>query len=77
MIVSAAALNPRQLIIAGMDLYRHPDGRYPGDLLSSNLYSRVHHPDTELEIIKCALKKYRGDLRIIGDPLREALKGLL
>jgi 3-deoxy-D-manno-octulosonic-acid transferase len=77
MIVSAAALNPRQIIIAGMDLYQHPDGRYPGDLLSNNRYSQVHHPDTELEIMKRALKKYRGNLRIIGAPLKEALKGLL
>src|SRR4029079_17608285 len=31
MIAAAAALQPKRLAIAGMDLYQHPGGRYPGD----------------------------------------------
>ncbi len=36
MIVLAAALQPERLIIGDIDLFQHPDGRYPGDVSSSN-----------------------------------------
>lgn len=73
MIAAAAALNPARLIVAGIDLYQHPEGRYPGDLLATNAYSRVHARTTDLAIIRLALAGYRGELTILGDSLQAAL----
>ena len=74
MVAAAAALNPERLIIAGMDLFRHPDGRYAGDLRSHNVYASVHTPDTELAIVDAALCEYRGETIILSDILRESLE---
>ena len=73
MIVAAVALQPVQLTIAGMDLFLHPDGRYPGDALGNNQYATVHTRDTDLAIIRAALAEYRGELVILGDHLSQAL----
>ena len=72
-IVAAAALRPQRLVIAGMDLFRHPDGRYPGDAIARNQYSRVHHESTELAIVDLALAGFEGELVILSDNLREEL----
>ena len=74
MIAAAAALNPERLIIAGVDLYLHAEGRYPGDLLGENIYCRAHTRETDLNLIRLALAEYRGELIILGDSLREALE---
>ncbi|MDA1315699.1 MAG: hypothetical protein O2968_20430 [Acidobacteria bacterium] len=73
MIVAAAGLAPERLIIGGIDLFQHADGRYPGDALSTNAYTRVHHRDTDLALIDTALRDYQGDLVILSDILRESL----
>lgn len=73
MVAAAAALNPARLIIAGIDLYQHPEGRYPGDLLATNAYSRVHTRTTDIDIIRLALAGYRGEVTIMGDSLQAAL----
>ena len=73
MIAAAAALNPARLIIAGIDLYQHPEGRYPGDLVGTNAYSRAHTRQTDLDIIRLALAGYRGEVTILGDALQAAL----
>ena len=73
MVAAAAALNPARLIIAGIDLYQHPEGRYPGDLLATNAYSRVHARTTDLDIIRLALAGYHGEVTILGDSLQAAL----
>lgn len=73
MIVAAAGLAPERLIIGGMDLFQHAEGRYPGDKLSTNAYTRVHHRDTDLALIDLALRDYRGELVILSDILRESL----
>ena len=73
MIAAAVALNPARLIIAGVDLYQHPEGRYPGDLLGTNAYSRVHARTTDLDIIRMALAGYHGEVTIVGDSLQAAL----
>lgn len=73
MVAAAAAMNPARLIIAGIDLYRHPEGRYPGDLLGTNAYSRVHARTTDLEIMRMALARYSGEVTIMGGSLQEAL----
>ena len=75
MIAAAAALNPARLIIAGIDLYQHPEGRYPGDLVGTNAYSRAHSRQTDLDIIRLALAGYHGEVTILGDALQAALAG--
>jgi len=76
MVVTAAALQPERLIIAGMDLFQHPDGRYPGDLRSSNEYSQVHTRDVDLEVIRRGLQEYRGELVILSEALRTSLAAM-
>jgi hypothetical protein len=76
MIVAAAGIAPERLIISGMDLFQHAAGRYPGDTVSTNAYTRVHHRDTDLALIDAALRDYTGELVILSDILREALARL-
>lgn len=73
MIMVAAALRPKRLIIGGIDLYRHPDGRYPGDFHASNNYAPVHDRNTELDVITATLRDFPNELVIIGDVLRQSL----
>jgi hypothetical protein len=72
-VLAAAALAPERLIVAGIDLFRHPDGRYPGDVLARNDYSHVHEMETDLGIIELALREYRGELIVLSDILRAEL----
>ena len=74
MIVTAARLAPERLIIGGMDLFQHPEGRYPGDKLSRNEPARSHSRNIDLEIIDIALRDYPGKLIILSDILRESLE---
>lgn len=73
MIGLAAALNPRRIIISGIDLYAHDDGRYPGDVNVVDGYSRAHSRASDLAFIKVALSGYVGEVKILSDNL---LKGL-
>ncbi|MCW5982114.1 MAG: hypothetical protein KIT09_28770 [Bryobacteraceae bacterium] len=73
MVATAAALQPERLIVAGLDLFLHPDGRYPGDLRTSNEYSQVHTAECDIEFIRRALAGYRGEAVILSEILREAL----
>lgn len=74
MVAAAAALAPERLVIAGIDLYRHAGGRYPGERLAVNAYARAHSAETDLAIIRTALSTYRGDLTVLGDPLKRAME---
>ena len=73
MIATAAALAPARLIIAGIDLYAHPAGRYPGDPIGENDYAQVHDREVELAIIRAALDAFRGEVEILSPILRECL----
>lgn len=73
MVALAAALRPARLAIAGLDLYRHPEGRYPGDPGARDGYSRQHSPACDLDLLRRSLAGYRGELAILSDALREAL----
>jgi hypothetical protein len=73
MIAVAAALQPRRLVIAGVDLYRHPAGRYPGDAVALDGYSRQHSRDRDLDLIGKALGGFAGEAVILGDALENAL----
>lgn len=73
-IVTAAALAPERLTIGGMDLFRHPDGRYPGEGRSRNEYSAAHKLETELAVIDLALRDLRGEVVILSGILRDHLE---
>jgi hypothetical protein len=74
MVMTAAALQPRRLIVAGLDLYEHAAGRYPGDLWSESSYAQVHDREVELAILRRAFRRFKGDLEIVGAPLTLALQ---
>lgn len=73
MIAVAAALAPRRLIIAGMDLYAHKEGRYPGDDKAVDGYSRQHDRQSDVDLIRGALAHFSGETVVIGDQLSAAL----
>lgn len=73
MIAAAAQLQPARLAIAGIDLYQHPAGKYPGETVEANDYDAIHSRDNDVDAIKLALADYTGELTIIGDQLRAAL----
>lgn len=73
MIAVAAALQPRRLAIAGMDLYRHPQGRYPGSDAVEG-YARGHSAECDLAVIGQALAGFSGEVEILSPNLAAALK---
>jgi len=72
MLATASALNPEKLIVAGIDLFQHPEGSYPGDPATPNAYSPGHSRQTELDYIMQLFAGFRGELVIVGDILVEA-----
>jgi len=70
MIAAAIALEPRKLVIAGIDLFGDPAGAYPGDSATLNAYVPVHDPQLELRFILETLAKFKGELIIVGDVLK-------
>ena len=73
MVATAAALRPQHLTIAGIDLYRHPEGRYPGGSNAQDGYNRVHDRDVEIEMIRRALAGFAGEVQILSPILAAAL----
>jgi hypothetical protein len=73
MVATAAALRPLHLVIAGIDLYSHPAGRYPGGSDAHDGYNRVHDRDVEIEMIRQALAGFAGELRLLSPILAAAL----
>ena len=69
MLATAVALNPEKLIVAGIDLFQHPDGSYPGDIATPNAYSPGHSRETELDYILQLLSNFRGEIIIVGEIL--------
>jgi 3-Deoxy-D-manno-octulosonic-acid transferase (kdotransferase) len=74
MVSTAAALGPRRLVIAGIDLFQHPAGAYPGDPVTPNDYLLMHDRETELAIIELALRRFPGEVVLLSEPLRCALE---
>ena len=58
MIATAVALQPRRLIIAGIDMFSDPSGAYPGDDSTPNAYVLVHDADLERRFIMETLLKH-------------------
>lgn len=73
MIATAAALAPDRIIIAGVDLYNHPAGRYPGTTEEANAYDGAHSRGVDIEVIRLSLSGFRGEVVVLGDELRRAL----
>lgn len=73
MIAAAVLLRPSRLIIAGIDLYLHPDGKYPGIAAEPNRYDDIHHRDVDLAFIRAALGQFGGEVAILSEQLRAAL----
>jgi len=73
MVATSVGLQPRRLILAGIDLFRDARGRYPGDTLGENDYPQMHSREVDVEILARVLADYQGETVILNEPLREAL----
>lgn len=73
MIATAAALQPQKIVIAGIDLYRHPAGKYPDDASEINDYDAIHNRETDIAFIRAALQNFTGELVILSDDLKREL----
>ncbi len=69
MLAAAVALQPKRLIVAGMDLFQHPAGSYPGDTTTPNAYTVLHDRDTELQFILSRFDRFEGELVILSEVL--------
>jgi hypothetical protein len=69
MLATAAALRPKRLIIAGIDLFQHPAGSYPGNSRIANAYALGHDRDTELSFILRTLDRFDGEVEIFSEVL--------
>lgn len=79
MIAVAVALSPKRLRIAGMDLFAHPAGAYPGDEATPNAYTVAHDRQDELSFLAAQLAHYEGTLETTSPVLKSALaeRGLI
>ena len=71
-LATAVALQPKRLIVAGMDLFQHPEGSYPGDSTTPNAYTVLHDRQTELAFILShfeRLEQSGGEVVILGEVL--------
>ena len=57
MLALAVAMKPERLIIAGIDLYSHPSGAYPGTPETANAYAPAHDRDLERSHTLAMLQK--------------------
>ncbi len=69
MLAVAAALAPRKLVIAGIDMFSHPAGSYPGGAATANAYTPAHSRDKELAFILQVLAGFRGEIEILSPVL--------
>lgn len=73
MIAAAVALQPKKIVVAGIDLYRHPAGKYPGDARAPNAYDAMHSRATDVAFIRAALARFDGELVLLGEELPRAV----
>src|SRR3546814_15917135 len=57
MLATAVALQPRHLVVAGVDLFNHPAGAYPGDAVTPNAYPADPEPGTEQPLLRSAAQR--------------------
>ena len=73
MVALASVLRPRRLVVAGIDLYRHPQGKYAGAADNSEGYTSQHSAEIDLGLIGRTMMEYDGTKIILSDNLRNAL----
>jgi 3-Deoxy-D-manno-octulosonic-acid transferase (kdotransferase) len=71
MLAAAVGLQPKCLIVAGIDMFQHPRGSYPGDDVTPNAFSPAHDREAELAFLLKLFDSYSGELVIIGDVLEQ------
>jgi hypothetical protein len=69
MLATAVALQPKRLIVAGVDLFQHPAGSYPGNSGTPNAYAVHHDRETELQFILSTFDRFEGELVILSEVL--------
>jgi hypothetical protein len=73
----AASLKPERLIVAGIDLYSHPEGDYilSGRKMVLDVWNQlgVHGMLQEAYVLFRALSGFEGGLVVLGEPLRTLL----
>lgn len=74
MLAAAVALQPAHLIVAGIDLYAHPEGAYPQDGATVNDYSVGHDRQLESDFLLDTLARFTGKLTILSPALAEAFE---
>lgn len=62
MIAVAVALRPRRLIVAGMDMFSHPDGAYAQGAGAANAYAPAHDAGTDAAFIRACLAAHEGEI---------------
>jgi hypothetical protein len=73
MVATAVGLRPKKIIIAGMDLYEDPAGRYPGDVVGDNNYPQMHSREVEVQALSSIIAQFSGETCFLSEPLRRAL----
>ncbi len=73
MIATAVALQPKQLVIAGLDMFSHRSGAYASGDKTPNAYTAAHSGEKEALFLKQVLKGYEGKLIILSPALVELL----
>jgi len=79
MIAVAVALRPRRLVVAGMDMFSHPAGAYPGDdtgaqagaETGANAYAPSHDFDTDAAFIRACLAAHAGEIVTLSPAFAE------
>jgi hypothetical protein len=69
MLATAVRLRPARIIVAGIDLFSHPAGSYPGDSSTPNAYTVRHDRETELAFILDTLASFAGEIIMISEVL--------
>lgn len=75
MIAAAVALRPQRLVVAGIDMFSHPDGAYPG-AEAVNAYSPSHDFGTDAAFIRGCLSAFEGELETLSPAFAELARSV-
>ncbi|MBK0400277.1 hypothetical protein H0I76_13845 [Limibaculum sp. M0105] len=71
MLAAAVALRPERIIVAGMDMFSHPAGAYPGGGPAENAYTPSHDLETDTAFIRGCLAAYEGEIATLSPAFAE------
>ncbi|MGI9373613.1 MAG: hypothetical protein ACR2OJ_14065 [Hyphomicrobiales bacterium] len=74
LVSTAVGLKPERIVIAGIDMFQHKDGAYPGQSAHGNAYTPAHSYEHDLACILESLKNFDGELMVFGDVLSDILR---